>query len=168
MATSMLATEQERSAFKVYQESICSNTQECLEFVDITDAISAVVTRSDVRYGVANIQSLHTTAAVILNEHEPLLLEDMKEALERAAPRTAAYRHDDFSVRTVNMCPEEEKNGHSHCKAIFLRAGATLNIVDGRLQLGKWQRVFLVELDGRRRRTVSIMIMGQNGGGPEG
>src|SRR5262249_22907744 len=153
------------SVFKVYQESICSSTQERLQFLDITGEVSALVRRSGVRYGLVNVQSLHTTAAIIVNEHEPLLIEDMKRVLERIAPRTAAYRHDDFTIRTVNMCPEEEKNGHSHCKAMFLTPAATLNVVDGRLRLGTWQRIFLVELDEARSRTVSVMVIGNQGDG---
>ncbi len=59
------------------------------------------------------------------------------------------------------MTPDEKPNGHAHCKALFLRSSETINIVDGRLQLGRWQRIFLLELDCPRRRTVSVMVMGQ-------
>ncbi len=165
MGMSTLGVEKECSTFKIYRESIRVATEGCLQFTDITDRIASLIERSGVRSGFANIQSLHTTAAVMVNEHEPLLLEDMRQALERLAPRGAAYRHDDFSVRTVNLCPEEEKNGHSHCKALFLKSSETLNVVEGTLDLGRWQRVFLVELDGSRRRTVSVMVIGQNSGG---
>ena len=65
-----------------------------------------------------------------------------------------------FSVRTVNMCPDEQKNGHSHCKAMFLRTSETLNLADGIVQLGQWQRIFLLELDSARKRSVSVMIIG--------
>jgi secondary thiamine-phosphate synthase enzyme len=119
-----------------------------------------VVRRSGIGDGLVNIQTRHTTTAVMVNEHEPLLLEDMKQTLERLACRTSAYRHDDFTVRTVNMCPDEEKNGHSHCKAMFLRASETLNLSEGRVQLGQWQRIFLIELDRGKRRTLSVTVMG--------
>jgi thiamine phosphate synthase YjbQ (UPF0047 family) len=89
-----------------------------------------------------------------------LLIEDLTKALERLAPRHSDYRHDDFDVRTVNMCPDEEKNGHSHCKALFLRSSECLNIVGGAIDLGQWQRIFLIELDRPRSRTVSLVVVG--------
>jgi secondary thiamine-phosphate synthase enzyme len=162
MNTMSLPTEKESASCKAYHESIYVSTAECLQLVDITDEVIAVLQRSCIRHGLANVQSLHTTAAVMVNENEPLLLEDMKKVLEALAPRSAAYQHDDFSIRTVNMCPEEERNGHSHCKAVFLRASETLNVVGGALQLGRWQRIFLIELDGAKQRSVSAMIIGQD------
>ena len=99
----------------------------------------------------------------MIGESEPLLLEDMKNVLERFAPRHAIYRHDDFEVRTVNLCPDEEKNGHSHCKALFLKTSETVNVADGSIELGLWQRVFLIELDRARERTVSVTVIGQGG-----
>jgi len=85
----------------------------------------------------------------------------MRRTLERLAPRGHLYQHDDFNVRTVNMCPDEQKNGHSHCKAMFLRTSETLNVAQGELQLGQWQRVFLIELDRAKKRTVSVLVMGE-------
>ena len=135
-------------------------TQRCLEFIDITDWVREAVEKSRVCDGLVNVQTRHTTTAIMVGEHEPLLIEDLTRTLESLAPRHSAYRHDDFDVRTVNMCPDEEKNGHSHCKALFLRSSECLNIVDGRMDLGPWQRIFLIELDRPRMRTVSLMILG--------
>jgi secondary thiamine-phosphate synthase enzyme len=132
-----------------------------LEFIDLTDEIASLVARAGVRFGMANIQTLHTTGMIVVNEHEPLLLEDMRCLLERLAPCDEDYRHDDFARRTVNLNPQERANGHSHCKALFLRTSECLNIVDGRLQLGRWQRIFFLELDGELERAVSVMIIGQ-------
>ena len=86
--------------------------------------------------------------------------EDMKKTLECLAPREKRYGHDDFDVRTVNMEVGEQPNGHAHCKALLLRTSETLNIVDGQLRLGRWQRIFFIELDRSRPRTVSVMVMG--------
>jgi len=147
-------------ALRAHHGLIRLETSRCLEFIDITDQVSACVRRSGVRDGILNVQTRHTTTAVLVGEHEPLLLEDLRGTLEKLAPSVHAYRHDDFSVRTVNMCPDEEKNGHSHCKALFLRSSETLNVVDGRMDLGAWQRIFLIELDRPRSRTVSVMVFG--------
>ena len=134
-----------------------------VQFIDITDQLTAIVADSGVTHGWVNIQTQHTTTAVIINEHEPLLLDDMRDLLERFAPLGHAYRHNDFSIRTVNMQPDEQPNGHSHCRALFLRASETVNVVDGRMNLGRWQRIFFIELDGPRQRNVSVMVMGQAG-----
>ena len=96
-----------------------------------------------------------------MNEHEPLLLEDFAGLLDATAPSQRAYRHDDLSIRRVNLTPGERVNGHAHCRALFLPSSACLNVVDGALQLGRWQRVFLVELDGPQEREVSVLVTGE-------
>jgi secondary thiamine-phosphate synthase enzyme len=136
-------------------------TERPTQFIDITDRIRSLVADSRIRIGVVNVQSLHTTTAVVVNEHEPLLLTDFAAALERTAPFDAAYRHDDATIRTVNLMPDERANGHAHCRALFLSPSASLNIVGGSLQLGRWQRVFFVELDGPRTRELSVVLCGE-------
>ena len=130
------------------------------EFLDLTDRIRSAIAGLGLHQGFVNVQSLHTTAAIVVNEHEPLLLGDFLSFLERAAPRWATYRHDDMVARTVNVAPGERPNGHAHCQALVLPASVCLNVSGGALCLGRWQRVFLVELDGPRPREVSLMAMG--------
>jgi secondary thiamine-phosphate synthase enzyme len=146
---------------KVRHHLIALETQERLQFVDFTEQLATIVRESGVFTGFVNVQTRHTTTAMMVNENEPLLQEDMRSILESLAPQHRAYRHDDFGIRTVNLCPDEEKNGHSHCKAMFLKASETLNVAQGELQLGQWQRVFLIELDRGKRRTVSVLVMGE-------
>ena len=129
------------------------------QFIDLTSDLEAFVAASGVQSGLLNIQSLHTTAAIVVNEHEPLLLTDMAALLERLAPVDAVYRHDNITLRTVNCVLGEPPNGHSHCRALLLGSTAALNVVGGELQLGTWQRVFLVELDGPRTRDVSLLLL---------
>jgi secondary thiamine-phosphate synthase enzyme len=131
-----------------------------LDFIDITEKIKEKIKEAGVVNGVINIQSLHTTMSVIVNEAEPLLIADMKTLLEKLAPRTAQYAHDNFEIRTVNMCDDECANGHAHNKAIHLPTSAMLNIIENTLQLGQWQRVFAVELDRSRDRQIALQIMG--------
>ena len=158
----MTITSGERlGSLKVCHHLIALETQERLHFVDFTEQLATVVRNSGVLNGFVNVQTRHTTTAVMVNENEPLLQEDMRTILERLAPQHRAYRHDDFRIRTVNLCPDEDKNGHSHCKAMFLRASETLNVAQGELQLGQWQRVFLIELDRGKKRTVSVLVMGE-------
>ncbi len=134
-------------------------TEECLQFIDLTDKVKEIVARAGIRHGLVNVQTKHTTTAIVVNEDEPLLHEDLKCLLDRLAPRSAEYQHNDFS-RRVDIPPDEPANGHSHCKALFLPMSACVNIADGLLQLGRWQRIFLVELDEMRERSVSVMVIG--------
>jgi len=151
------------AVMRVHHETVELETEGGVQFIDITDQIAEIVNDSGILNGWVNIQTQHTTTAIIVNEHEPLLLEDMKDLLERCAPQQHDYRHNDFNIRTVNMQPDEQPNGHSHCRALFLRASETLNIVEGKLNLGRWQRIFFIELDCPRLRNVSVMVMGQSG-----
>lgn len=132
-----------------------------MEFIDITDRIEAVLDSLGVREGIVNIQSLHTTLGILVNEAEPLLLEDFKRMLERLAPADVAYAHDDFAIRTVHMHEDESQNGHAHVRAACLPTSALLNVLGHRLQLGEWQRVFAVELDCARPRRVALQVMGE-------
>ena len=131
------------------------------QFIDLTDRLEALVAQSGIRFGFVNVQSLHTTAAIVVNENEPQLLSDFADALERSAPTRAAYRHDDVALRTVNLTADERVNGHAHCRALILGVSACINVIYGRLHLGAWQRVFLVELDGPRDREISVLILGE-------
>jgi secondary thiamine-phosphate synthase enzyme len=142
-----------------HREEIEVHTPAALAFVDITAPMAEVVERSGIAEGLVSVQSLHTTAAVVVNENEPLLIEDLRAALERVAPRHLPYRHDDFAAR-VGIAPDEPANGHAHCRALFLRASETLAVAGGRPLLGRWQRLFLVELDGPRTRTLSVTVLG--------
>jgi secondary thiamine-phosphate synthase enzyme len=132
------------------------------EFLDLTDLLQALITESGIRIGILNVQSLHTTAAIVVNECEPLLLTDFRTMLEEAAPSDRSYRHDDPALRTVNLTPDERINGHAHCRALMLAPSACLNVIDGCLQLGRWQRVLLAELDGPRERQVAFLILGED------
>jgi secondary thiamine-phosphate synthase enzyme len=143
--------------------TIRTDTHHPIQFIDLTAEVEALVTEAGIQTGLVNIQSRHTTTAIIVNEHEPLLHADMAALLERVVPHDASYRHDDATLRTVNCVPGERPNGHSHCRALLLAPAVCLNIVSGRLQLGRWQRVFLAELDGPRCREVSVLLMGDTG-----
>ena len=131
------------------------------EFFDITEQVRAHVTDAGVQNGLVCVYSTHTTAAVIINENEPLLLQDMERFLRRVAPQDDYYAHNDFSVRTVHMTEDESPNGHSHCAHLMLSTSETIPIIDGQLMLGTYQSVFVVELDPRpRTREILISVLG--------
>tara|TARA_Y100000310_G_scaffold343869_1_gene453595 strand:+ start:2807 stop:3256 length:450 start_codon:yes stop_codon:yes gene_type:complete len=145
---------------KVLNTTIEFKTKESLEFIDITDQIIEFVEKTGIQDGLVNIQTLHTSTGIVVNENEPLLIEDFKKNLEETASSSKQYKHDNLEERTVNVCENECINGHSHCKAIHLLVNATLNLIKGKIQLGTWQRVFLVGLDSSRDRKVQIQVLG--------
>lgn len=144
---------------KIESSKIQLKSNQTLEFIDITDQIKEKI--KNIKNGIVNIQTLHTTTAIIINEAEPLLIADMKKTLERLIPEKNEYSHDNFEIRTVNVCDGECANGHAHCKALFLSPSVTLNIVDNQLVLGMWQRIFFLELDRARDRRVSVQVIGE-------
>ena len=154
-----LALERE-TGFRVVNREIALVSNLPTQFIDVTDQIEAAVRESRIENGVAVAFSAHTTAGVAINEAEPLLLDDMRRLLERFASRDADYQHDDLTIRTVNLEPNERANGHAHCQRLFISASESIPIVAGRLQMGRWQRVFFVELDGPRPRHLVVQLMG--------
>ena len=131
------------------------------EFIDITDQVVEYVRQSEVRNGFTVVYSKHTTAAIVIQENEPLLLVDMANMLEHCSPRTGHYRHNDFSVRTVNMHEDECPNGHSHCQHLMLGTSETIPVIDGKLAFGEFQRLFMVELDPDKSHSqVLVQVLG--------
>lgn len=142
-------------------DSVELETGKRIQFIDLTGLVRERVRESEVVNGLVNVQTRHTTTAIVLNENEHQLLRDFEDRLEAWAPREKSYHHNDFEARRFQLRSADERpNGDAHARAILLGASETLNVVDGALQLGPWQRVFLVELDGPRRRSVSILVMG--------
>jgi secondary thiamine-phosphate synthase enzyme len=141
-------------------ESLELETTAAPGFHDITDDVLAVVRESGVTFGQVTIFSRHTTAAIRINEAEPLLLRDMARVLREFAPSDAYYEHNDFGRRTVNMNEDECANGHAHCQHLFLSTSETVPVIEGQPTLGTYQRIFLIELDHPRMRQVLVTVTG--------
>jgi thiamine phosphate synthase YjbQ (UPF0047 family) len=105
-------------------------TKQAMEFIDLTTRIEALAAEAGIHAGLVHIQSLHTTTAIVVNEHEPLLLVDFGDLLARAASRQAPYRHNDPNARTLPLAPGERPDGHAHCHALLLGP------VQARLRIG--------------------------------
>jgi len=136
------------------------HTTQPVGVVDLTARVEAFLDAARLEAGWVNVQTRHTTTGICVNENEPLLVSDLLALLERLAPRGASYAHDQLHLRP-GVPPDEPRNGHAHAQALLLRTAETLNVAHGRLQLGRWQRVLLVELDGPREREVSLLAMGE-------
>ncbi len=146
---------------KVKNFALKVDTKDAPQLIDITDWVKGCVAESKVNNGMVLVYSKHTTAAVKINENEPLLIEDMAEFLERIAPRDAYYRHNDFSIRTVNMTEDESPNGHAHLQHLMLGCSETIPLIDGKIPFGQWQSIFFIELDHPRPREVLVQIVGE-------
>lgn len=117
------------------------------EWVDVTEEVIRAVAVSGVRDGIALLWSLHTTAALTVNEAaDPDVARDASGWLERNVPDEAAFRH-------------AEGNSDSHVKTSLLGPGISLIVEKGRPVLGRWQGVFLCEFDGPRTRTVAVKVL---------
>jgi len=144
----------------LWAETLAFRTTAAREFLDVTQQVAAVVRRSKVSQGWVSVFSKHTTAAVVLNENEPLLLQDMGAMLERLSTSGGVYEHNDLSRRTGEMDPEECANGHAHCQHLLIGASENIPVADGGLDLGRWQRIFLLELDRPRNRQLVVQVFG--------
>jgi len=151
------------ASFRTSVATLRVTTTKSPEFIDITDQVLEMLDQSGIQNGMVVVFSKHTTAAIILQENEPLLLSDLANMLERCAPKGNYYKHNDFSIRTVNMRDNEPPNGHSHCQHICLGSSETIPVVDGKMTLGQFQRVFVVELDENSHspyREVVVQALG--------
>lgn len=136
-------------------------TERAPQFIDITQDVQAFAREVRIQNGFIVVFSKHTTAAIRVGENEPLLLQDLEQFLGGIASPNGLYKHNDFSIRTVNMTEDECPNGHAHCQHLLMSTSETIPVIDGELQLGKWQSIFLVELDRPRTREMVLQAVGE-------
>jgi secondary thiamine-phosphate synthase enzyme len=133
-------------------ESIRLRTEARDEIVDVTDGVQRIVSSSGIRDGIACVFVAGSTAAVTTVEHEPGLVADLKEAMDRLYPKGEDYEHH----RRWG-----DGNGHSHVRASMIGPSLTVPVVDGRLLLGTWQQIVFMELDNKpRTREVHVQVVG--------
>lgn len=126
---------------------------------DLTPQLRSFISESGIRDGFLVVTSSHTTTAITINENEARLLEDARRFFAKLAPVADKYYHNDIDLRD---CPQDEpKNAHAHLLAMLLGSSESIPVSAGELALGKWQSVMLVELDGPRRRTVNVQLLGE-------
>ena len=131
------------------------------EMVDISDQVEKIVKESGIVNGLVNIQSLHTTASIFIQEKETGLRVDIVNFLQKVVDQKCYYQHDDFNIRTENMCDDECANGASHIMNMIISTATTLNIVNNKIQFGTWQKIIFIELDRARERKIAIQVIGE-------
>ena len=103
---------------------------------------------ADFDSGLCTVFVRHTTAGITVNEAEERLLDDLESALADIVPTDEGYRHDQI-----------DDNADSHLRSMLLGSSVTIPVTDGRLDLGTWQSILLVESDGPRTRTLSVSFV---------
>ncbi len=129
-----------------------------IDFHDLTPRIRQCIDETGITDGFVIVTSRHTTTALFVNENEPRLLEDVRRFLARLLPAGDRYLHNDIHLR--DCPPDEPENAHSHIAALLLASSETIPVADGAPALGTFQSVLLAELDGPRRRTVNLQVIG--------
>ena len=132
-------------------------------YLDLTEELERAIKDAGVTEGAAIVYCPHTTCALLINEWEDGALEDFRERLRALVPDDAYYAHDDLERRTQNLDEvEERRNGHAHVKAMLLSASSqAIPVSGGEPMLGRWQRLFLLELDDPKERRVVFHVFGE-------
>ena len=132
----------------VKSNSFKIDTNKNFEIIDITSKINDLL---DINEGIVSIFSRHSTSAIVVNENERGLLSDLEFTLDNLITDKYSYSHDKI-----------DNNARSHLKSFLLSSSESLPVKNGKLDLGTWQSVFFIELDGpRRSRTVTLTMVGE-------
>lgn len=123
------------------------------EILDVTTRVQELVSTSKVKNGLACVFVVGSTAAVTTVEHEPGLIADMQDAMDRLYPKGIDYEHHQRWG---------DGNGHSHIRASFVGPSLTVPVVDGHLALGTWQQIVFMEFDNKpRTRELMVQVTGE-------
>jgi len=138
-------------AVKSYE--LTKRTTSGTDVIDITDEVAGLLAKSGIREGQLLVFTPGSTAAITTIEYEPGVVDDLRRAIERLAPRDIHYDHD---------ARWGDGNGYSHVRSALLGGSFTIPVMDGRLVLGTWQQVVLLDFDnhGRQRRVV-VQVVGE-------
>ncbi len=135
----------------IVDQSLDLGSERRRQLIDITSEVTKFVDKSGVRHGMCTISVPHATAAIIANENENGLVEDILRKIEELFPISGKYAHNYI-----------DDNADAHLAAAFLGHSRTFPILNGRLVRGTWQNIFLVELDGpRSSRRIHIQVLGE-------
>ena len=135
-------------------DSIPVSTQGDSQMIDLTAKLQGVVDRHEIKHGQALVFVSGSTAGLTTVEYEPGLIQDIPEFFERVAPQDRHYHHQDTW---------HDGNGHSHVRASLLGPSITIPFQAGRLMLGTWQQLVLIDCDNRpRNRDIVVQLSGDD------
>jgi len=141
---------------KVFNASFVVTSEERTEFSDVTKRVREALHQFPVTGGIALVNTLHTTCALLVNEFQGALIEDLKALIERVVVERGGYRHDD---PRYSDC--ERGNAHAHLRAALLGRSVAVGVNDGDLALGRFQSIIFAEFDGPRAREVNLQMIGE-------
>lgn len=128
-----------------------------VKMMDITGRVEREVAKSQVKDGQVLVFARHTTAAVVLQEDEPGINKDLHDLFQTIAPKDKAYHH----TRSLDHQKDGLPNGHSHVQHTLLGSSEIIPLADGKMLLGTYQKIFLVELDRTRMRDIVVQVTGE-------
>jgi secondary thiamine-phosphate synthase enzyme len=133
-----------------------------LDALDVTEDVTDLVRTSGVKEGSVLVFSPHTTCCVMVAAPGDATVAALQDAMERIAPVSAYYAHDDLAVRTENLVEDESANAPAHIFHVIAgRASECIPVTDGGLRLGDGQRILFVELDCSRPRRYCVQVLGE-------
>ena len=137
----------------VFGKGFSLKTKGFSDVKDITREVESIVSQSGIGQGLAHIFVIGSTASISTIEYEPALVEDLRDEMEKLVPSSQPSRHS----QTWG-----DDNGFSHLRATLMGPGMSVPVVDGKLLLGTWQQIVVVDFDNRpRRREIILQIMGE-------
>ena len=144
---------------KIVNEVLKVSTGAGIDINDINRDIRDALWKHDINNGLAVVTSRHTTTALSINEFEERLVTDVKTFINELIPAGRHWLHNDINLR--DCPPNEPENAHSHLAAMLLGSSESIPVVNGELQLGTWQSVLFIELDGPRERSIPLQLWGE-------
>lgn len=136
---------------KSYTEHLWFNTNQRIEFINMTDKIEEAVRKSKIKNGLVLVNAMHITASVYINDAESALIQDFQEWLKKLVPMDKDYKH--------NLTGED--NAYAHLMRTIMGRSVTVAITDGKLDFGPWEQIYYAELDGQRRKRVLVKVVGE-------
>ena len=141
---------------KVFNASFMVASEERTEISDITKQVREAIQQFPIANGIVLINTMHTTCALFINEFQSALVDDLRNLIERLVPERAGYRHDD---PRYSDC--ERGNACAHLRAALLGRSIAVGLNHGEMTLGRFQSVIFAELDGPRKREITVQVMGE-------
>lgn len=135
---------------KVFFDEIDVSTKSRTELVDISSYVEDHVRKSNIKNGFCLAYALHSTVAIIVNEHETGLIQDIINKVEKDFPKDIGWLHDRI-----------DDNADAHLASTFIGPSRVFPVKDGRLVRGTWQNIFLLEIDGPRTRKIVLEVLGE-------
>ena len=137
----------------IFSETISIKTKGFSDMIDLTDHVGEVLKRSRIENGLVTVFCPGSTGAITTIEYESGVLKDLQKALEKIAPSDIPYEHDKRWG---------DGNGFSHVRAALMKPGLSIPLVRGRLTLGTWQQIILIDFDNRgRMREIFVHVIGE-------